>query len=153
MNETLVTREQEVLNKLKRKYVELGYDFIEQPSRDQIPDFLANARPDAIATRGAERIVFEVMTLGSSASSNVTAKYLALEIPKHPGWKFELVLTETNNGIDDATFDLGPEDFKIEFGKIERLIENHELKSAIVTGWGLLESLKRFLTEIGRAHV
>lgn len=146
MNESLITREQEVLGRLKRKYIELGYNFVEQPIGKQVPDFLANAMPDAIATRGSENIVFEVLSTGKSASSNATAKFLASEIPKHPGWKFELVLTDAASGGDDASFDLRAEDFVGEFEKVNQLVKQKDMKLAIVSGWGLLESLKRFLT-------
>lgn len=146
MNEVLVTREQEFIGQLKRKYTLMGYDFIEQPNEEQIPDFLSNALPDAIAKKGSEGIVFEVLLAGKSEKNSATANFLAREIPKHPGWKFELIVLDGSSVDDDANYDLGANDFKRELERVAKLVEGGDYKLAVVAGWALLESLKRFLT-------
>lgn len=146
MNEHITTREQEIIGRLKQEYTKRGYEFVERPSPDQVPDFLFNTPPDAIATKGVDGIVFEVLLSGNSATSNATARFLASEVPKHPGWKFELIVTESSAGGSDASFDLRAEDFESELSNIDRFVRNREFKVSIVSGWALLESLKRFLT-------
>lgn len=148
MKENVITREQEVIEKLKREYTQRGYSFVENPDERQVPDFLSKTRPDAIATKGQEQIAFEVLLTGKSAKSSATANFLAREIPKHPGWKFELVVVDSAIGGDDASFDLQAKDFDSELQKVIHLAKNNDFKLSVVAGWALLESLKRFLTSL-----
>ena len=65
------------------------------PNPEDLPDFLRNYRPDMIARRKDEAVVIEVKSRSSlNSSSTQYLPNLAQVIEQHPGWRFELVITE-----------------------------------------------------------
>lgn len=108
----------EQLLQLAEEYRAKGYKVLFHPNLEDLPDFLKNYRPDMIVRRGDEAVIIEVKSRSSfNFSSNQHFRNLAQVIEQHPGWKLELVMT---NSEDDAYF-----------SKAEESLQKHEIASRL----------------------
>src|SRR4051812_28875676 len=92
MNDTGQQTEREVLSRIRPRYEAEGYRFVVQPGDDQLPEFLRGVQPDALAIKGDGGIVIEIQLSNRSARRSAVVDFFAGEVPKHAGWRFELVL-------------------------------------------------------------
>jgi uncharacterized protein YutE (UPF0331/DUF86 family) len=88
---------QERLLKLAEQYRDKGYKVSFQPDPDDLPDFLKTYRPDMIVRRGDEAVIVEVKSR-SSLNSSQYLRDLAQVVEQHPGWRFELVMMNPEDG-------------------------------------------------------
>jgi uncharacterized protein YutE (UPF0331/DUF86 family) len=136
--------ELETLYRVKPRYEKEGFQFLIAPESSELPDFLAGFRPDAIAKRGQERVVIEVKATGRAADRSAIVNFLAGEVPKHEGWRFELIVAE---GERDRTSLQAPTKAELqdELYSVEKMIEQGSYKVALPFAWGLLEAISRKL--------
>jgi hypothetical protein len=145
MNDEINTRETEVVERLRRSYVGKGYEFIANPRGSELPGFLSNRSPDAIARSSTDNVVLEVRSSKADSGKSALVKFLATEVPKHEGWRFELVIDDQNNGRSDRNAEPTLSRIGDEISKVEKLASDGDLKLGIVAGWALLEALSRKL--------
>ena len=145
MNNRTPSREAELVEQLRRSYVSKGYKFIAQPRGEDSPSFLANFVPDAIALSSSDKVVLEIKSSKTTNSKNALVKFLADEVPKHPGWRFELIIDNQNDGISDHSADPSLQAIGNEIVKVEDLLAATDLKLGVVAGWATLEALSRKL--------
>lgn len=86
-------RERRAQKTVARRYRSLGYDVVERPVADRLPNFLQDVTPDIIARSEADNVVIEVKRHASLKGSNDLID-LADRISGHPSWRFELVVLE-----------------------------------------------------------
>ncbi len=141
----LETRESELLDRLRKQYESKGYTFLTPPGKDQIPTFLEGFIPDAIAISTGEKVVIEIKSTESTAEANAAVRFLAAEVPKHHGWRFDLVIAEKEAGSADASAEPDREQLAEEFLRVQKASQLGDLKAAIVLGWALLEAITRRL--------
>jgi uncharacterized protein YutE (UPF0331/DUF86 family) len=143
-----VNIERERLIKLAEEYRDKGYEISFQPNPEDLPDFLKNYRPDMIARRGDEAVIIEVKSRSSLNSSAQYLRNLAQAVEQHPGWRFELVMTNP----EDATYSQRAED-SLQENEIEsrlqvtRQLATQHLESAILYSWSLAEATLRLVAE------
>ncbi|MEH2083566.1 MAG: hypothetical protein V7K89_27405 [Nostoc sp.] len=141
--------ERERLLKLAEEYREKGYEIFFHPNIEDLPDFLKTYRPDMIVRRGEENVVIEVKSRSSfDSSSNQYLGNLAQAVERHPGWRFELVMTNP----EDTTYSL----------KAEGSLQEHEIEShlqvtrqlttqhpelALLYSWSLVEATLRLIAQ------
>ncbi len=145
MNAQVVTREQEVLSELRTRYENLGYEFISYPKAKDLPAFFEGNLPDAIASSAKEKVAIEVKVSSGSAKDNALAQFFATEIPKHPGWKFELIVADRQGIGADKDAEPSLQGLCEELKKFRDLLSGGDRKLALITGWALLEALTRRL--------
>ena len=110
--------ERERLLKLADEYRDKGYAVSFHPIPEDLPDFLRSYRPDMIVRRGEEAVVIEVKSRSSlNSSSTQYLRNLAQAVEQHPGWRFELVVTNP----DDTTYSQ----------KAEGSFQEHEIRSRL----------------------
>ncbi len=141
--------ERERLLKLAEEYRHKGYEISFHPNPEDLPDFLRNYRPDMIALREEEKVIIEVKSRSSLNSSS--AQYLqslAQVIEQHPGWRFELVMTNPEDVVYSAKIEGSLQENEIKTGlKIaSQLLEKHPV-SAILYSWSLTEATFRLVAE------
>ena len=137
--------EQEVLERVRPNYEREGYKFIVGPSPSDLPSFLEGVLPDALASRNGENVVIEVKSTLRSADRSALVKFLASEVRKHPGWRFDLVIAEKQLGVADSQYEPSESELVDELSKIEALTEGGSTKVALPLAWGLLEAVTRKL--------
>jgi hypothetical protein len=141
----LETLERDTLEKIRLKYEREGYKFIVEPQPKDIPAFLEGFIPDAIAVGADENVIIEVKSTRGSADSSAAARFLANEVPKHPGWRFDLVIAEIMDRHGDTHAEPDKRQLHAELDSLKVLRRAAGDKVALVIAWGLLEAVTRRL--------
>jgi Holliday junction resolvase-like predicted endonuclease len=89
--EAAISREKQRVCAIAEEYRSKGYEVIEQPSPEQLPEFLTGYRPDLLVRRGDEATIVEVRSRSSLAKDPQTRE-LAQLLQVIPHWNFELVV-------------------------------------------------------------
>ncbi|MEH2249688.1 hypothetical protein [Nostoc sp.] len=141
--------ERERLLKLAEEYREKGYEVFFHPNLEDLPDFLKTYRPDMIVRRGEENVVIEVKSRSSlNSSSNQYLGNLAQAVERHPGWRFELVMTNP----EETTYPLKAEgslqEYEIESHlQVARQLTTQHPELALLSSWSLVEATLRLLAQ------
>jgi REase_AHJR-like len=133
---------------LAEEYRSKGYEVIEVPSPEQLPDFLAGYRPDLLIRKGDETIVVEVKSR-SSLVKDPQIRELARLLGSKPNWNFELVVVreEEQWNAPEGTRSFEREDILRGIEATERLFEAGFAEAALVLAWTTSEAAVRLLTE------
>lgn len=150
MNDETPSREAEVVEQLRRTYTSRGYDFIARPRGKDMPSFLSNQYPDAIARSKTDNVVLEVKSSNSESDKSTLVRFLASEVPKHKGWRFELIIDDDSNG-SDLKAEPSLEVIALEIDKVVALLKSNDLKLGVIAGWAILEALSRKLVFIEKS--
>lgn len=141
--------ERERLLKLAEEYRDKGYDILLHPNSEDLPDFLRNYRPDMIVRREDEVVVIEVKSrLSLNSSSTQYLQSLAQVIEQHPGWRFELVMTNPEEVVysEKAEGSLQEHEIRSRLIEVSQLLEKYP-ESAILYSWSLVEATLRLVAE------
>jgi uncharacterized protein YutE (UPF0331/DUF86 family) len=143
------TIERERLLKLAEEYCEKGYKVWFHPNLEDLPDFLKNYRPDMIARRGKEAVVIAVKSRASlDLYSTQYLRSLAQVVEKHPGWRFELVMTNPENDMYFPQAEGSLQKHEIESGlQAARQLTAQHPESAFLYLWSLVEATLRLVAE------
>lgn len=141
--------ERERLLRLAEEYRDKGYEVSFHPSSEDLPDFLKNYRPDMIARRGNEAVVIEVKSRFSlNSSSTQYLRNLAQVVEQHPGWRFELVMTNPEDAIYSPKAEGSLQEDEIESRlRVARQLATQHLESASLYSWSLAEATLRLVAE------
>ena len=145
MINTIESREIVLLENLRQQYESQGYQFLVEPKAADIPTFLEGYIPDAIAIGADERVIIEVKSSELSAKKSATVKFLAAEVPKHKGWRFDLVVAGKGQGNGDIESEPDKQQLQLEIEHAKRLSRSGDLNVALVLAWALLEAVTRRL--------
>ena len=105
-----------------------------------LPYFLRNFRPDAVATRGDENVVIEV-SARSTYEKDRQLGLLAEEVARHPGWKLEVVWVGSSVGAESAGLRLpSVDEIRSRSAEMRRLYDEGEHAGALLILWSLLEA-------------
>ncbi|MEH1842725.1 MAG: hypothetical protein V7L20_29330 [Nostoc sp.] len=149
METSTANLERERLLKLAQEYRQKGYEVFFHPNPEELPDFLNNYRPDMIVRRGEENVVIEVKSRSSlNSSSNQYLGNLAQAVEKHPGWRFELVMTNPEDTMYSPKAEASLQEHEIEsqLQLARQLITQHP-ESAILYSWSLVEATLRLIAQ------
>jgi hypothetical protein len=130
------------------EYRRKGYEVIEEPSAEQLPEFLSGYHPDLLARRGDEAVVVEVKSRSSLAKDS-RIRELARLLQTKPNWNFELVVVgegesfSTPEGTRPFTRD---ETLRV-VEAAEGLLESGLSEAAFLLAWSASEAAVRLLTE------
>ncbi|MFN6538974.1 MAG: hypothetical protein RM021_021830 [Nostoc sp. EkiNYC01] len=142
-------KEREQLLKLAQEYRQKGYEVFFHPNPEDLPEFLNNYRPDMIVRRGEENVVIEVKSRSSlTFPSNQYLRNLAEAVEKHPGWRFELVITNSEDTfyLQKAERSLEEYEIKSQLQVARQLITQHP-ELAILSSWSLVEATLRLIAQ------
>ena len=141
--------ERERLLKLAEEYREKGYEVFFHPNPEDLPDFLNHYRPDMIVRRGEENVVIEVKSRSSlNSSSNQYLGNLAQAVERHPGWRFELVMTNPEDTTYSPKAETSLQEHEIESQlQVARQLTTQHPESAILYSWSLLEATLRLIAQ------
>jgi uncharacterized protein YutE (UPF0331/DUF86 family) len=133
---------------LAEEYRSRGYEVIEVPSPEQLPDFLAGYSPDLLIRKGDEAIVVEVKSR-SSLGKDPQIRELARLLGSKPHWNFELVVVREEEQLSapEGTRPFERKDILRGIEAAERLLEEGFAEAALVLAWTTAEAAVRLLTE------
>ncbi len=133
---------------IAQEYRSKGYEVVVEPSREQLPGFLAGYHPDLLLCNSEESVVVEVKAR-RSLSSEMQAWRLAKLLRDQPGWRFELAIVDTGEYLDiprnSCTWN--KEDIRSGIKTAERLLADGLPEPALMSAWAALEASVRLLTE------
>lgn len=135
-----------------------GYTVLEDPSAEQLPDFLSGYNPTIVAHKEGE----SAESMGESVVVVVKARQhqgkeenlgeLAELLRNKPGWKFELALVETDAQLDtpSAAIPLGKDDIRQCNYAAHKLLAAGFRDAALLQAWIGAEATVRLLLEEDR---
>lgn len=141
--------ERERLLQLAEEYRDKGYEISFHPNPEDLPDFLRNYRPDMIVRRGDEAVIVEVKSRRSlNSSSRQYLQNLAQSVEQHPGWRFELVMTNPEDAVYSPKAESSFQQPEIETRlQVARQLASQHPESAILYSWSLVEATLRLVAE------
>ncbi|MGB3517293.1 MAG: hypothetical protein WBA43_12620 [Elainellaceae cyanobacterium] len=141
--------ERERLLQLAEEYRDKGYEISFHPNPEDLPDFLRNYRPDMIVRRGDEAVIIEVKSRRSlNSSSRQYLQNLAQSVEQHPGWRFELVMTNPEDVVYSSRAESSLQQSEIETRlQVARQLATQHPESAILYSWSLVEATLRLVAE------
>ncbi len=141
--------ERERLLKLAEEYHDQGYEVLFHPSSEDLPDFLRSYRPDMVVHRSDESVVIAVKSRSSlNSSSTQYLRSLAQVVEQHPGWRFELVMTNLEEAIYSPKAEGSLQEHEIKSRlQVARQLSAEHPESAILYSWSLVEATLRLVAE------
>ncbi|MEG5140284.1 MULTISPECIES: hypothetical protein [unclassified Microcoleus] len=141
--------ERERLLKLAEEYREKGYEISFHPNSEDLPDFLKSYRPDLIVRRGEESVVIVVKSRASlNSPSSTYLRNLAQAVAENPGWRFELVMTNSEDAVEVPKAEDSFQEHEIELGlQVAKQLVTQHLESAMLYSWSLVEATLRIVAQ------
>lgn len=141
--------ERDRLLQLAEEYRNKGYEISFHPNPEDLPDFLKNYRPDMIVRRGDEAAIVEVKSRRSlNSSSRQYLQNLAQSVEQHPGWRFELVMTNPEDAAYSPKAESSLQQPEIETRlQVARQLATQHPEAAILYSWSLVEATLRLVAE------
>ena len=146
--EEIISLEKQRARAVAEDYRNRSFEVIEDPSPDQLPDFLSAYRPDLLIRKGDVAIVVEVKTRASLAA-DPQVRDLAQLLQKHPGWSFELVVVGEREKLDtpETARPFDRVDIQKSMQTAGELLDSGFAEAGFVLAWSGLEATVRLLTE------
>jgi hypothetical protein len=146
--EALISLETQRARAIAEEYRGRGYEVIEEPSPEQLPDFLAGYHPDLLIRRGDDAIIVEVKSR-SSLAKNPQIRELARLLQTKPHWNFELVVVGEGEQFSapEGARPFERDDILRGIEAAERLVASGFSEAALLQAWSTLEATVRLLSE------
>lgn len=118
-----------------------GYQVIVQPTGTFLPPFLKGITPDAIAVRGNEKLVIEVVRRTAQKAEKIKA--ISERVKQEPGWTLRLI--GTNTRIDEPA--VQSRDVILErVREARKLARSGHADAALLMAWATMEATARMRT-------
>lgn len=147
MTTAIETLERRRLASLAREYRERGYEVVTHPNTADLPTFLHAFEPDMVARGDGENVVVLIETKQGLRDSSREIKNLADAVELHPGWRFELVVTNPRTGISEPPHGDEPDIQEIQgrLGDARELLGEGQAELAGLIAWSAAEAMLRRL--------
>ena len=144
---TIGSLEKQRTRAIAGEYRSKGYEVIEEPTQNQLPDFLSGYHPDLLVRKGDEARVVVVKSRASLAHEP-QIRDLARLLHTKPNWSFELVLLgkKEQMSLPEGTYPFDREDILSSLQASERLLELGFPEAALLLAWSSAEATIRLLT-------
>ncbi len=141
MTATATQRERQLLGQMAEEYGDLGYQVTMDPNPEELPDFLRDFRPDAIARKNGDNVVIELKR-NDFVKPRYELRKLAIELAKHPGWHLRVVIVGVPPHERQAELPaLSIKDVQHQRSSIEALYGTGQQAAALLLLWSLFEAL------------
>jgi hypothetical protein len=143
--------ESQAIARVAEDYRRRGYDVAIMPERSDLPEFLADYRPDVIARSPTESVVVEVK-VGTRTSVAERFREIAERINRQPGWRFSLVYVSPSEPDQLIEADPAPlPQLQERAREADSLLQANQPDAAFLLYWSTLEGSLRLLGR--RAHL
>jgi uncharacterized protein YutE (UPF0331/DUF86 family) len=144
------SREEIRITEIANEYRRKGYRVTICPSRNELPNFLSNYRPDIVVEDEKESVVIEVKS-HQDLPNNQQICRMAEIVGAQPRWRFELVVTNPKGSTSVSSESRLPniEELSRRLKKARRLVRSGDYEAAISIAWSAAEGLLRL---IGKAE-
>lgn len=140
MTASVEQSERELLDRVVEEYDNLGYHVIVEPDPEELPDFLREFRPDAIAQRNDNNVVIELKRTDFIRPRHELSK-LADELARHPGWHLRVVVAGAPIHAKKAELPpLSLKNVRQQVSSVEALYDAGQQAAALLLLWSLFEA-------------
>jgi hypothetical protein len=150
MNAPMKNLQQEKVDALAAKYAQAGFEVVKEPGPADLPFDMGFYRPQLLARKGNEGLIFEVRASSSYISVD-RFQSIAEEIAEHPGWRFLLVTLDDvdEKAVPTTLAELpGWAELSRRLEEVGPLIEQRALAPAVLYLWSIFEAgLRRWAIE------
>ncbi len=140
-------QEAAVLERLRERYALAGYAFVTSVGEMQLPASFGKYVPDAVASRGGERIAIEVKLARSPRSQSMPLTMLRDIVEQSPGWRFSVAYINADDAETDGIAPADARSIKKRLAEIDKLRKSGFLRPALIMAWPLLEAIAHGLSE------
>ena len=140
----MATVEREALDAIEPRLASAGYRLVRRPDPLQLPDFLRDAAPDAVALGGPPNLLIEVVRRSAFDDVRVeTGKIgrIKSSLAGHPDWRLEVILARQSVAAPKAA---SAAEIAQRIDEVRRLSAS-EPSGALLLAWSLLEAAVRGL--------
>jgi len=135
--------ERATIARIAEEYRQQGFQVVEEPSGDTLPDFLRPFRPDLLVDAGDRKYVVEVHAKGSPYEEGYFFN-LASTVEAHPDWHLRMVLvTPEGDGPEQVTALPDRVQLADRIAAVRDLASAGEVRAALLLAWSALEAAAR----------
>ena len=117
-----------------------GYEVTLEPSPSSLPTWLAPFRPDAIARKGDEQVVVEVLERGGSFHGSDQFQRLSRQIQDQPGWGLRVAIVQSSSPSAPQADQIAEQ-----VTNVESLLDSGHRGAALLVAWAAAEGALRLL--------
>ena len=140
----LSSKERQYIKETAAKYRKQGYEVIEKPSTEQLPDFFCGYRPDLIVRIGDYTKAVEVMTRQQESRESHSVN-LARLLEDKPDWGHELIILGQVEWLNtpDGAASLDRDEVLQQMERAKELLGAKFPQEALLVSWAALEATVR----------
>jgi hypothetical protein len=144
---TIGSLEKQRARAIAGEYRSKGYEVIEEPTQNQLPDFLSGYHPDLLVRKGDEARVVVVKSR-TSLAQEPQIRDLARLLHTKLNWNFELVLlgAKEQMSLPEGAYPFDREAILSGMQASARLLELEFFEAALLLAWSSSEATIRLLT-------
>jgi uncharacterized protein YutE (UPF0331/DUF86 family) len=144
--ETIATLVRQRTRAIAEEYRRRGYEVIEEPAQEQLPDFLSGYHPDLLIRKGDEARVVEVKSR-AALTKEPQIRELARLLHAKLNWNFELVIVGEAEQLrtPEGARPFDRDDILQGIQAPEQLLELGFAEAALLLAWASLEATLRLL--------
>ncbi len=138
--------EADLTRKIAEDYRAKGYAVIVQPRSWDLPELLADFRPDIVARKGGDTVIVEVKSR-QSLRREPHLEPLVRAVQQVPGARFELVIAKPDiaSPLPEQTRPWRDDEVASALDEATRLLEGGHLVAALLLGWAAAEAALRIV--------
>lgn len=128
-----IVQELRALQEIAEEYQRLGYTVIVEPPATLIPAFLGDYRPELLATKDGENLLFDVKLEGARDVAEFWR--MVAEVKRHAGWKLTGITVpnvDPEVNTSGVLSDLDVEGLRQQLREIDLLSRDPQLRSVIL---------------------
>lgn len=131
-----------------RDYKNEGYIVIENPSKNDVPDFLKNFQPDIIAKKDNDNVIIEIKISTLLNKNNfLELEEIASRINAQENWRFELIFTNPKDFEENFEEEFLNERQLNSRIEISKNLVDKDINIAFLSLWTTFENASRKVTE------
>lgn len=133
---------------VEEQYRRDGYRVAAPPASSDLPEFLSGFMPDVLAQKDGENVVVTVVDRDQVAQQKHFLGYWVGKVNAQPGWRFDLVITESSPWTDRVAGDASErdiEEIREQNIEVRRTLQQGLLQPASLFAWSLVEAALRIL--------
>jgi DNA-binding Lrp family transcriptional regulator len=137
------------MRRLEREFESKGYQVLIEPEADKLPKFLVGYLPNMIIHKPGETVIVEISSTSHLVEHAAQFQTLTHEIHRHPGWRFEVVVTNPRQSqvldaaVDSASFN--QRTTYVRLGQVQDLLDAGYSTAAFLLLGSAIEATIRLL--------
>jgi uncharacterized protein YutE (UPF0331/DUF86 family) len=131
--------EVEFLESLRPRYEAEGFSFTVEPDRSELPDFMIDYTPDAVARKPGQNVAIELKRHQSPSTQRALQDIRRL-FDGRPDWQLHVVYMNTGPLQSITIPSASPEAIRMQLNEVLKLSEEGHYRAAFVIAWSLLEA-------------